>query len=52
MNNFDIMVFGVGMNSCGIYGRAMGLENLHNVVIEKIVECGFLGFVFNFIIFL
>ena len=29
----------------------MGLGNPHNIIIEKIVECGIIGFVLNFFIF-
>lgn len=50
-NNLDVVLFGVGMNSCGMYGGKMGLGNPHNIIIEKIVECGIIGFVLNFFIF-
>lgn len=50
-NNLDVVLFGVGMNSCGVYGGKMGLGNPHNIIIEKTVECGLIGLVLNFFIF-
>ena len=50
-DNPDVLLFGVGMNSCGVYGEVMGLGNPHNIIIEKTVECGLIGLVFNFFIF-
>ena len=49
--NPDIILFGVGMNSCGIFGTVMGMGNPHNIIIEKVVECGLVGFIINFSIF-
>lgn len=51
IDNPDVIVFGVGMNSCGTFGDIMKLGNPHNVIIEKITECGILGGIINVLIF-
>lgn len=50
-NHPDVMLFGVGMNSCSVYGEVMELGNPHNVIIEKVTECGLIGVILNFFIF-
>lgn len=50
-NHLDVILFGVGMNSCNVYGEVMGLGNPHNVIIEKVAECGLIGLILNFFIF-
>lgn len=52
LNSPDVMLFGVGMNSCSMYGEMMALGNPHNIIIEKVVECGIIGFVLNLCIFI
>ena len=49
--NPDVVLFGVGMNSCGLYGEMMCLGNPHNIIIEKAVECGLIGILLNLNIF-
>lgn len=43
----DIILFGVGMDSCNVLGKIVGIGNPHNVIIEKVVECGFIGLILN-----
>lgn len=51
INNPNVILFGVGMNSCGAFGEIMRLGNPHNVIIEKITECGIWGGIINVLIF-
>lgn len=47
----EILVFGVGMDSCNALGQVAGIGNPHNVLIEKAIECGLIGFLLNLGIF-
>lgn len=51
LKNPDILLFGVGMNSCSAYGTMMSIGNPHNVILEKVVEAGLIGVALNFPIF-
>lgn len=51
LENPDVILFGVGMNSCSVYGKKLGLGNPHNIIIEKVVECGLIGLILNILIF-
>lgn len=51
IDNPNVILLGVGMNSCGAFGEIMKLGNPHNVIIEKITECGILGGIINVSIF-
>ena len=51
VSNFEIVLVGVGMDSCGAYGKTVGLGNPHNVIIEKTVENGIVGLCLNIVIF-
>ena len=50
-DNPNVVLFGVGMNSCSVYGEVVGLGNPHNIIIEKTVECGVIGILLNLNIF-
>jgi O-antigen ligase len=47
----EILIFGIGMDSCNELGQLAGIGNPHNVLIEKTIECGLIGFFLNLGIF-
>lgn len=49
--NLGILIFGVGLDSCNSIGKIFNIGNPHNILIEKLTECGLILFPF-FIIFL
>lgn len=51
LDSIDVILFGVGMDSCNIYGKLMGFGNPHNVIIEKVYESGLIGLIINLAIF-
>lgn len=46
-NDISIILFGAGMDCANKFGALMRIGNPHNIVIEKVVECGVLGLILN-----
>lgn len=46
-DDIRIQIFGVGMDCSNTYGLIHKLGNPHNILIEKIFECGLVGLILN-----